>query len=470
MLFFMKHIFYLLIYISWNSICFSQKDGETVMTFDSFISQIRNYHPIARQATIQAEKGDAYLLKSKGGFDPSISGDINQKYFDGSQYYSTANAALKIPTWFGLTVQGGYETNDGYRLNPQNSTPDNGLWYAGISVPLGKGLFIDQRRADLKQAKIYQQSSLIEQRRMMNELLYEAGKAYYELFKSYNKLLVYREMLETAKIRLDGIKQSVKFGDRAAIDTLEVGIQLQIRQFLLQQAELEYLNDRELVSIYLWADNFVPLELSENATPIPSKEVSPIPFEIKYISQLDSIKSTHPDLLINQFKIDFLKVDYRLNKENLKPRLDVKYNALSEPIGGDLLSQYSINNYNWGAQLSFPLFLRKERGILKLSELQIQEQENNQQFKAEFIEYKAKMTINNWKTSYNQALLYNQTVNDYRTLFAAEQELLFNGESSLFMVNSREMSYIDAEVKRLETLTENLKSKIIMEYVLGVLK
>ncbi len=465
-----KHIFCLLILISWNSISFSQNEGVTIMTFDSFMSQIKQYHPVARQAAIQAEKGDAYLLKSKGGFDPYIAGDINQKYFDGSQYYSTANAALKIPTWFGLTVQGGYETNEGYRLNPQNSTPDNGLWFAGISVPLGKGLFIDQRRADLKQARIYQQSSVVEQRRMMNELLYEAGKTYFEWFKSYNKLLVYQEMLETAKIRLSGIKQSVKFGDRPSIDTLEVGIQLQNRQFLLQQAELEYLNDRELVSVYLWADNFVPLELSDNALPISKEEIVPIPFEIRYLSQLDSIKSTHPDLLINQFKIDFLKVDYRLNKENLKPRLDVKYNALSEPIGGDVLSQYSINNYNWGAQLSFPLFLRKERGMLKLSELQIQEQENNQQFKAEFIEYKAKMTINNWRTSYDQAILYNQTVKDYRTLFTAEQQLLYNGESSLFMVNSREMSYIDAEVKRLETLTENLKSRITMEYVFGILK
>ncbi|MFA7274080.1 MAG: TolC family protein [Crocinitomicaceae bacterium] len=438
-----------------------------ILTYEDFLNQVRNYHPLARQAKLQTEKGAAYVLKQKGAFDPNISGNIDQKYFNDSKYYSLLNGALKIPTWLGISVESGYDQNNGYRLNPQNYTPDAGLWYAGITVPLGKGLFMDQRRADLKQAKIYQKSSLADQRQMVNELLFEAAVGYLDWFKSYYKMKIYEEMHLTAQNRFEAIKQSVKYGDRAMIDTLEASIQVQNRYFSYQQAKLENWNDRELIAVFLWNENFIPLELDENTLPFSRTELTTTPFDLSYQSLKDSILQLHPTILNARYKIDYLKVSNRLRKENLKPKLDLKYNALSEPIGGDILSNYSINNYKWGAQLSMPLFLRKERGELKLSELEIQEQEYNLSNKMQLIEYKINVAQNKWSTTHEQTILYTQTVEDYKTLVQSEQQLLFNGESSLFLINSREMSYIEAQLKLLETQTENYKSRIYFQYALG---
>jgi hypothetical protein len=39
-------------------------------------------------------------------------------------------------------------------LNPENTVPNAGLTSLGISVPLGQGLFINQRMADLRKAKM----------------------------------------------------------------------------------------------------------------------------------------------------------------------------------------------------------------------------------------------------------------------------------------------------------------------------
>lgn len=466
----MKILLVFLFLLASNANVYAQNSPLETLTFESFMEIVRTHHPIAKQADLQIEKGNAYLLKSKGGFDPILHGDANQKYYDGSKYYSVIDANLQIPTWFGIQLQTGYQNTEGSRLNQQNYTPDDGLWYAGISVPLGKGLFIDQRRADLKQAKIYQQSTAVEQRRIVNELIYEAGKAYYEWFKSYNKLLVYQDALTLAETRYNAVIQSVVFGDKPAFDTLEAGIQVQTRIFQLEQAKLEVENSRELLSVYLWAENYVPLELNPNSVPPTRKESDPLPFDNRYLIQMDTLKSQHPDVLSTQFKIDFSRVEYRLNKENLKPKLDLKYNALNEPIGGNPFTAYSINNYNWGAQLIFPIFVRKARGELKLTDIQIQEMENNLSFKTELVEYKAKMAINSWQTTYNQILLFNRTVDNYRKLVEGEQTLFNNGESSLFLVNYRETSYIDAQTKLIDALTENLKARLNFEFALGILK
>ncbi|MDZ7846574.1 MAG: TolC family protein [Owenweeksia sp.] len=149
-----------------------------------------------------------------------------------------ADGGFKVPTWLGLELNGGYEQNQGVLLNPEHSTPGNGLWYAGLSLALGQGLFIDERRAGLQQAQIYSQATETQRQQMLNTLLYKAGVAYWAWFESYNQLRVYQEALELTKTRLAAVRQGALLGDRAAIDTLEAGIQFQNRMLALEQAQL----------------------------------------------------------------------------------------------------------------------------------------------------------------------------------------------------------------------------------------
>jgi hypothetical protein len=61
--------------------------------------------------------------------------------------YSILNSSFKIPTWYGIEIKAGFDQNEGYYLNPENTVPNAGLTSLGISVPLGQGLFINQRMA-----------------------------------------------------------------------------------------------------------------------------------------------------------------------------------------------------------------------------------------------------------------------------------------------------------------------------------
>jgi len=447
----------------------AQTDSLTEFSFQKYIDIVKLHHPISRQAELQNAYGEANLLKAKGAFDPKLQTEVSQKYFNDKSYYNLIDGGLKIPTWFGIELKTGYEVNDGEFLNNQNQTPNSGLLYAGISLPIGNGLIIDKRRAELKKAKIYLNSTSAQRQILLNQLILEAGIVYWEWYESYQKLQVLENAVSVAKDRQKAVSQSAKFGDRPSIDTLEASIQLQNRQLNLQQAQLSYKNASALLSIYIWADGSIPLEVDQNTVPSSLDVTAGIATDLSYYALIDTQVFQHPELVLYANKLEQLEIQKKLNKEQLKPTLNLKYNPITEPISGDPLGNYSVNNYTWGIEFSMPLLLRKERGNLNTTNLQIQDLELDFQNKQASLIFKAKANLNAWQTAFEQVELYQQTVEDTRRLFEGEQTLFFNGERSLFMVNAREQSYIKAQQKLIELFAKNQIAKLKTIYTFGLL-
>lgn len=452
-----------------STVGLSQEVEKQVLTYQSYLELVKEHHPIAKQAAIQLEKGDVKIQTARGGFDPKINAEVNQKYFDGKQYYDISNSNLKVPTWFGIEFESGYEQNQGVFLNPENTVPNAGLWYAGVKVPIGQGMFIDQRRADLRKSQIYRESTEAEQQAILNELLYDAGKNYWNWFTSYNQLKVYEEAFVLAKQRFDAVQQSAQLGDAPSIDTLESGIQVQNRQLNLQQAELDFKNQTALLSVFLWQDGIIPLEVKAGTHPLLRSQLKPIPVDESIRINLDTLVNNHPDLRRYQFKIDQLGIDQRWAREKLKPEINLKYNPISEPINNDPFANYSMNNYKWGVQFNFPLFLRKERGKLNMVSLELQETELDYDLKRQNLVNKASVALNTWQTTIEQVSLYEKTTLDYFGLLDGERQLFNGGESSLFMVNSRELGYIKAQIKLIDLIAKNRKAQLAAYYSIGTL-
>ena len=464
----MKHFTFILLLIPFS--LFAQTGKANLLTFDAFMDQVKTHHPLAMQADLKLDKGAAKLRKERGNFDPKVFSDVSQKYFSDNQYYSVINSGLKIPTWYGIEVKSGYTENDGVFLNPQNSTPGAGLWYAGISVPVGQGLFIDKRRAALKKAKIYQESTVAQRDLLYNEILYNAGKAYWGWFESYNTIKVYQNALEVGQQRFEAVKQGALLGDKPAIDTVEASIQVQNRMLKLQEAKLNYKNATAMLSVYLWVDGIVPLEIDEITRPKSSEELGTVTAKKELKEALDSLTNRHPLLQQYQYKIDQLKVDKKWKQEQIKPQLNLKYNAINKSVGNDAFANYNMNNYTWGVEFSMPIFLRKERGALELAKLKINDAELVLVAKQAAINYKAIAALNNLETTQEQINLYARTVSDYSKLLNGERRMFNAGESSLFMVNSRESGYIKTQLKYIQLLTKNHKASLELNYAIGLLK
>ena len=317
---------------------FSQNGESTVFSLDSFLNVVKNNHPLAIQANLQVEKGAASLQTARGAFDPKLQADIAQKYYKGVEYYDLGESKLKIPTWFGIELEGGYERNQGEFINPQNDMPSAGLWFAGITLPIGEGLFIDERRAELRKAQSIVAQSEAEKDLLLNELLFNAGVAYWDWFMSYNNLRIYGEAFDLAQYRFNAVKQSTLLGDAPSIDTLEAGIQLQNRTLNLEEAKLNFKNATAFLSVYLWKDGVIPLEIKNNVIPDSMENIIRNVPQIK--GEIDSLLNIHPELRIGYAKIQQLAIEERWSKEQLKPTINLKYQPLVEAVGNDPLANY----------------------------------------------------------------------------------------------------------------------------------
>ena len=443
----------------------AQDEGERVMSLGEYMEIVMSNHPLVIQAELEAEGGTANLQRARGNFDPKIAGNINEKNFKGDEYYRLIDAGLKVPTWVGLEVVGGYEQNQGVYLNAENNTPINGLVYAGLSMPIGQGLLIDYRRAELRKAQLFQDVTELERIKLLNDLYFDAGKVYWDWFYSYHTLRVFEEALELAQIRFNGVKQQASAGFLPMIDTLEAGIQVQDRTLNFQQAQLDFTNATLLASIYLWSDGTVPLEFDQDIIPLEFENVQPINLDDAF-EQWQTMIGDHPILRQLQLEREISEVDRRWKQEQLKPIVNLKYNALSENFNNDLFSAYSNNNFTYGISVQMPLFLRKERAELKLAKFKIQNIEAKFAQQGANLNFQAQAALNEVNTIEDQVNLYRQTVQDYLSLLEGERQKFSIGESSLFLVNAREVGYINSQIKLMDLVRKQQKSSLKVNYVL----
>lgn len=428
------------------------QDTKTIFSQKDLFWYLTNYHPISKQSALLIKKGENELRKTKGVLDPALFSNLDQKQFNKQEYFNLFSGGLTVPTWYAIDFKTGFEQNQGVNLNPENKSPANGLFFAGVSVPIGQGLLIDQRRAAIKQAELYAQSTFAEQELILNNLFYKATIEYLKWTSDYNQMQQYQNAADLAKERFTGIKQSFIGGDVPAIDTLEAFIQVQVREVSLNQAKLSYQNATLDLSNYLWFENNTPLEITEQLKP-PSVEQLSVEQAITLGSLnaiLETLKINHPILQLYSYKLKQLDVERRWNSEQLKPKLNLNYNLINEPVGGDVFSGISTNNYKWGLDFSIPIFLRESRGRLGLTKIKIQETQFDAEIKWLELSNKIKSYYNELVALEQQIKLFNDATANYFTLLEAEKRKFFIGESSIFLINSRETAYVQAAIKLIE--------------------
>ncbi len=427
-----------------------------ILSFKEYLGLVKKFHPVAKQAYLIEKQGDAKLLKARGGFDPKVTVDFNQKVFKDTEYYNLLNSTFKVPTWYGIELKAQFEQNRGYYLNPQNNVPENGLYTAGISIPLAQGLWINERMATLRQAKIYQQQVVADQDLAINQVIFDASMAYFEWIMAYNQMKLYTEFLENANIRFQGIKSSALAGAIPLIDTTEAKISIQSRQLSLLEVQLDYQKSKLELSNFLWLNDNIPVELQESIEPEENLiDILDDALEIESIGGNEFKTEEHPKIRSLSYKMEGLDVERRLKSNKLLPQLDVNYNFItSEP---ELVNSFQIPNYKAGITFSMPLFLRKERGDLELTKLKLQDANFELDNARIQLQNKIRAVFAELNTLVAQNTLVKEVVINYETMLNAEERMYSVGESSVFLINSRETKLIEAQLKAIE-ITNKLYS------------
>lgn len=441
-----------------------------VVTLPAFFEQILKHHPVAKQAALLPEQAKQEIRIARGQFDPTVNSYYSNKEFSGKEYYRLWDSNLKIPTWFGPEVKAGFEDNSGQYLNPQNQVPPEGLLYAGVSVPIGQGLLIDQRRATLRQARLAANMLEAERVKNINKLLLQAAKDYWDWYFAFQQRELYARSLSVANVRRKAVMERAAAGDLAAIDTVEASIEVQKRQVLFQEADVDYQNARLLVSNYLWQEDLVPVELSENSVPAAlGSTLTPLPQDS--LQQLFNLaQNQHPDLLKLQLKTEQLEIDRRVQADKFKPKLNAEYYVLQRRLAQSpefFSNSYLLDNYKFGLSFSYPLLLRAERGKYQLLKLKLRDNALETQQTQREVLNQLQAAYNQWQMLEAQLQRQEQLVQQSQLLLQAEQTRFEAGESSLFLTNSREMSLLSNEVKLYELRAKYAKNKTFLLWAAG---
>lgn len=461
----MKNSLILTLLLLTTNLIRAQNREELKLGLNDFIQKVKQHHPVAKIASLQVEKANANLMTARGAFDPWIRYASDRKTFADKNYYYYNETSLIVPLPVG-DIKTGLESNGGTFITSEAAKGNSS--YAGVEIPLAKGLLFDKRRASLQLAKLGIKLSNTERIGMTNDLILEAIIAYYQWAASDALLAIYSKYALNSYQRLQAVKTQFANGDIAQMDTLEAFAQYQSFEQMKLDASVQRTSALYEINNYLWDDSEQPQSLLASVKPQDDWDKltlnwKPLP------SLISGMMATNPLLKQYYFKLEGLDIERKLKLQELLPVINVRANLLNR--GYNVLkganAAFLQNNYKWGMEIKIPLTFREARGAYKLSKLKIDE--TNLVF-----QQKTLTTQNKLSDYYNQASLYQQqknllnaNVDNYASLLNSENIRFNNGESSVFLLNSRENKLIDALQKSIEVSLKLRKAYYSLYWVLG---
>jgi outer membrane protein TolC len=444
-------------------------------TLTDLLTYVTQRHPVARQAALLPERAQQEVRYARGLFDPTATSKYYGKTLGGKEYFHDWDSQLRVPLWFGADVKAGFERGTGYYVNPENYTAPAGLSYIGISVPLAQGLLIDERRAAVRQAQALRGLAEAERRGALNKLVLQAAKDYWEWSLHYERRELLRQNVALADVRFRAIRERVRQGDLAAIDSIEALTELQNRQATLVQAQVQWQNATLRLSNYLWNEQNQPLDLP------PAVRPQPLPGPAHWhplapdslVALTEQAQQIHPDLQKSRAKLSQLGVEGRLLGNKLLPKLSVDYNLLQagQPFRPEASPRFSgtylQNNYKLGVSFAYPVLLRQERSKLQLNRLKQRETELALQQDTREVQTTVRTVAGEWEALREQLHLQAQVVRNAERLRQGEQVRFDNGESSVFLINTREGSLVSARVKQAELQAKFAQTQATLRWAAG---
>ncbi len=446
-------------------------DSTRPLTFEEFYRVVAAFHPVVEQARRLEAIADGEVRQARGAFDPVVSAGWDRKAFQGTRYYDYVDASVKIPTPLGADIKLGYERTDGRYINPDRRTPSGGLLSAGISIPIGQRLVTDERRNALAQARALRDYAEGERATQVNKFLLSAAKLYGEWYEAHRRRVLADEAVALADFRLRAVRSRVVQGDAAAIDTIEARLEVQRRTVQQLEAAVDFRNASIVIEGLLWERDGRPAPLPPGSIPsLEGLEARPVG-EQAVAAWLTVAEQRHPSVRKAVAKVRQAESEQLfVRQQRWIPAAELTYAPIGERTGGAGALQEAFGetgDAKVGGSFKLPLLALKERGKYAAVQGKLEQERFSLALARRDVAIAVRTAANDLAALDSLLQLQRLAVEQSRLLRDGEQRKFEAGESTLFLVNTRERSVIDEEVKRIALEAKYAAARAALAVAIG---
>lgn len=406
------------------------------------------HYPKVKAALAKQDAAAGGRQEASGAFDLRLDGDAKLRgsgYYDGD--YGAARLVKPVAPFNG-EVYTGYRRGRGDFpvYNDDLRTKDGGEVNVGVIFSLLRNRDFDDRRFKLQDAEYKQQLAGVDVVLTKLATQLKAQHVYAEWLAAGRILNVYQDLLDLAEQRQRNLTARIKAGDAAQIMATENRQNLLKRQALLNEARRDFIRQSNNLSLF-WRDH-------DGMPRIPGMQDLPrkfpsvaIPSEKIIEQDITNVLETRPELQAIQIGMTRQRNRLRLGENSLRPKIDLGVEAAQDQ--GDGLRRLDGMETIATVKISVPLQRNLGEGKVSAARARLRQLENEQRLAADTIKAELHNLAADLALNEANLTLSQQEVALAEKMQRAERQLLSNGTSNLFLVNSREEKTAEARVKNI---------------------
>lgn len=425
-------------------------NSEAPLKVDEVLASSRTHFPTILASIAERREAQAKYLEAQGAFDTFMSADGLGRvsgFYNGTVVRTEAKRALRP---MGAEIYAGYmlSENDFPIYEDRFFTNTGGELKAGALFSLLRNNKIDERRFGEVSALLDIREADFELLLTRVEVQQRALMAYWQWVARGRQLAVYEQLLSIALDRADGLKEQVRRGAQAEIFLVENQQNITRRQGLVRRSERDFQQAANSLSYYLRDQSGaprVPLSTQLPKTDDASEDQDPASLAPGAASTALALR---PELQILRTALERAEQQIALAENDLRPQLDLKF-EIDHDIGAIAEGGRSRDSTDTilGFTFSVPLERRQARGKLRQRQAQEEAIRYRTQLKEEQIEIELRNILTELRAAHALYELAQQEVQQSEQLRSAEQRRFESGASDFFLVNLREETAANAQIK-----------------------
>ena len=427
--------------------------AQTPLTLDEVLASVDQHYPPLRAALQDLPIAEADYLAAQGRFDLVLKSIIDTNSFG---YYESRRfdlvAEQPTPYW-GASFFSGYQVAGGSFPNYDGKFQTNGAgeYRVGMRLPLGRDREIDSRRADLAKTQLGRRVADLGVKQQRIAILQAATLRYWNWVAAGRRFAVAKALFDIAFNREKLLEQAVEIGQLPRFEVLDN------KRIIEQRRSALVAGQRGVEQASFDLSLFFRDEQSRPVVPGVERQppAFPDPLELsaeRLRSDIEVALTRRPELGRLDAQREQVGVDRRLAENRRLPGVDFLLSYDRE------LGQRRVvrgpDEVRAGIAFELPLQRRTATGQEQAAAARLRQFDQRLQFQRDQIEVEVRDAVSAVQRALEGVRVLRAEVDATRQVEEAERQRYGLGESTLFVLNQRELQTGDAQLREVSALAD----------------